>query len=207
MTKFCTKCGKKLEKGQKCDCEIIKRKDTVYNENKNVSSLFEHIKEFVKKPVDKLKKSDIDQNSALLIILITSLSFGLLSDIFRLIGINRSIFAIFSAFIYLLILPTIITLIEKLIYNKEKTFNKNLNIVSLCSVILLCTNIIAFLTSMISISLTLFILLIGIITFINLLYHGLYIKKEIDSNKIVYLTSLSITISIIVYYLVMIIIY
>ena len=36
MAKFCTKCGKKLEEGKKCDCEVQKEEKVVEKEEKKI---------------------------------------------------------------------------------------------------------------------------------------------------------------------------
>ena len=70
MAKFCTKCGKKLEEGQVCDCsKTVTTSETVattashgFDFNECVNSYIEIIKGIFVKPVDTLKKFATSDN-------------------------------------------------------------------------------------------------------------------------------------------------
>lgn len=93
MAKFCTKCGKKLEEGKKCDCEaqkekvvekVEKQENTSTTSNFDIKSCFDSYVEILKniftKPVDTIKKFATEDNFilGLIAILLNSLVTGLL---------------------------------------------------------------------------------------------------------------------------------
>ena len=86
MAKFCTKCGKKLEEGKKCDCskEVTTVKEetvtTGTNANEIVNSLIDIVKGIFVKPIDTIKKYADDTNMVLgfILIAINSLITGIM---------------------------------------------------------------------------------------------------------------------------------
>ena len=61
MSKFCTKCGKKLEEGQKCDCEKNQKEKVAsttssIDVNSYINSYIEIVKGIFTKPVNTIKK-------------------------------------------------------------------------------------------------------------------------------------------------------
>ncbi len=70
MAKFCTKCGKKLEDGQVCDCSKEVTTETVktgngFDINEIVNSYVEMVKGIFVKPVDTIKKFATSNNFVL----------------------------------------------------------------------------------------------------------------------------------------------
>lgn len=184
---FCTKCGKKLDKNQKCDCEIIN------NIKEDNIDIINEIKEFIKKPIDRLKENNLNDISNYLLLIISSISFGLITD--RLIFFTNSIVNIIFSFTFFLLLVCITTLTRKIIDNKDNVYSKNLNIVALSSIPLLFFNIIGFIVSYVSIRLVILIIILEFIIFLLYYYHGLYLSKQFDKNKVAYIASCNIVIT------------
>ena len=183
MANFCTKCGKKLEKDEKCTCEIVKDKN-------NNNDLFSEIKEFIKKPYDTLKNSNKYQNNSYLLLLLTALSFGL-TNLFNPLA------TIIISFMALLIL------VVSLNYIVKDNYNDTLATISLSSIYLLLGNITSYIISFISIRLPQIIMILSMILFIINIYQGL-LNKNNDKNKIGYLLILSIFIAIFITYIILI---
>lgn len=76
MAKFCTKCGKKLEEGQVCDCskqtkkeeKVVATTNNGFDFNQMVNSYIDMIKGIFTKPVDTVKKYATSDNFVLGII-------------------------------------------------------------------------------------------------------------------------------------------
>jgi hypothetical protein len=185
MTKFCTKCGKKLEGNEKCTCEKIKK------ETKEVSNIdiFDKIKNFLKKPVSSLNETDYLENNDYLVLIFTSLSYGLLGYFtFRIpIFIESSLIS----FLFFILFALVISLIQP-----ENCFNKNIKIIATSSIILLVGNLVAFLVSFLSIILAFIIAISSGFLFILYVYHGLMESSDSDLNELPYKYMLIIMITI-----------
>ena len=87
MAKYCTKCGKKLEEGQKCDCdkkekvnaEVVEEKEVITINNDMLNDYVEVVKGMFTHPVDTMKEYSKRSkfNLALIMILINCLISGL----------------------------------------------------------------------------------------------------------------------------------
>ena len=92
MAKFCTKCGKKLEEGQKCDCdkkekvnaEVVEEKEVITINNDMLNDYVEVVKGMFTHPVDTMKEYSKRSkfNLALIMILINCLISGLFVYLF-----------------------------------------------------------------------------------------------------------------------------
>jgi len=202
MANFCTKCGKKLDKNEKCTCEKIKKETKTFDNNSK--TIMDNIKQFINYPIDTLNNLNDYKENNYLFIALTSVSFGLIGTLLchrfcfsKLITISLLIFLCFILFSYIL------NVTENLIYQKESDYNNNLTIVATSSIILLVANVIAFLLSFLSIVLSYYLIIIGIILFIVYLYNGLYLNSKVDKNKIGYLFVLSIIFTLLIIKIIM----
>lgn len=92
MAKYCTKCGKKLEEGQKCDCdkkekvntEVVEEKEVITINNDMLNDYVEVVKGMFTHPVDTMKEYSKRSkfNLALIMILINCLISGLFVYLF-----------------------------------------------------------------------------------------------------------------------------
>ena len=73
MRKFCTKCGRKLDKDEVCTCEKIKKEN---REIKTDINIIDKISEFLKTPCKTLKNLNFLDGNEYIILLLSSLSFG-----------------------------------------------------------------------------------------------------------------------------------
>ena len=185
MAKFCTNCGRKLEKDEKCVCEKVKVK------KQNADSLFDQIKKFVKEPFDVLKQADKYKENNYLILLLTAISSGLLSSLF-ILNINTVTMMIFT-FIALLLYTLFIN-----IFTKQNNFNDVLTLTSVSSIYLLIGNVIAFLCIFISNILPLIVIISSLILFILSCYQSLCFDNELDKNKNAYYIVLSLIATIVI---------
>ena len=74
MAKFCTKCGKKIEDGKKCNCinkvSTVNKKTSDIDINEIINSLVDIAKGIFVKPIDTIRKYSSDSNMVLGFILI-----------------------------------------------------------------------------------------------------------------------------------------
>ena len=71
MAKFCIHCGRKLEDGEVCHCQVQKREHDLY--------FLDFLKEIFVKPIDTIKKYTNEKylNLSLILIIVFVLSFSL----------------------------------------------------------------------------------------------------------------------------------
>ena len=138
MAKFCTKCGKKLDEGQKCTCEKIKRETKTFENTKEVyeqSDLIKIIESFINKPIDTLSNLKNYHFNSYVLLIIASLITGLLGTIFKVRGMHSNIIAIsILTFITLFILTSMIYLVFGT--NKKIEFNDILELTAVSSITL-----------------------------------------------------------------------
>lgn len=199
MTKFCTKCGKKLEDGQKCTCEKIKRETKTFENAKEIyekSEIVKIVEKFLDKPIDTLSNLKNHNFNSYILLIITSLVAGLLGTVFSFRGFSSNIIATsVMTFITLLIL----TFTTYLLFNSNKKleFNAFLEITAVSSITLMAGFFIAFIFSFISAFVSLIITTLTILLFIINLYHGILLNVNYDKNKIGYLFISSILLSLV----------
>ena len=183
MANFCTRCGKKLNKDEKCTCEKIKATSHQVNQN----NIIDEIKDFISKPFDTLKNSDFESNNYI-ILLLTAISSCLIGYLF--LRIN-TISIILLSFIGLLLFSYILN------YVANSNIKNTLSIVSMSSIFLLIGNIISFIFMYISMKLVLIILMLSVVLFMNSIYQGLCFNNDLDKNKNSYYICISSFITII----------
>jgi hypothetical protein len=197
MAKFCTKCGKKLEEGQKCTCEKIKRNENIKEESINFNVFSKTIEDFLKKPFDKIQNlEDLNENSYLYL-LCSALSVGL-------IGLNLVSGYFFNFFSTTVLSLLVLFLFSFILYElgisavKENwNFKKVIDIVALSSIVLSVGNILGFLIGFISLTIELIVIIMSLILFMIFIYQGIISNSNIDKNKIGYLFVGSIFLTII----------
>ena len=91
MAKFCTKCGKKLEEGQKCDCEkkekveaVVEEKEVITINNDMANDYLNAVKGMFSRPVDTMKEYSKRSkfNLGLIMIVINCIISGLFIYLF-----------------------------------------------------------------------------------------------------------------------------
>lgn len=219
MANFCTKCGKELKDNKPCNCKknFEKEEKTINLTNSlNFNEVINIFKNMIKKPVDTTKEMVNKNNLDLSIILIgiSSLFFGIFMMIYlkemiccnygyNMFSINIPYFKYFMLTIITVVLAyltisSIIYLLAK-INNQNIEFKKTLNLVSISFIPIVMAVIINIFVIYISLPLVIFITFISIIISIINLYIGMKEIVNLDDNKIIYLLSLSLVVSIFIY--------
>lgn len=215
---FCENCGKKLKKGEVCDCneKVNKIKEVVTSDEVNniCNSFLDILKSIFIKPVSTVKKYSTKKNFilGLIAIFINSFVCGLylcfsLKKIFGFLIIRPAFFKFFiSGFIGMLLFFTMLIILVFFISStilKDKINIKE--VVSMIGVLSIYTTITMFLClvlNFISISFSLILVFASILVFDLLLYNMLMLKTKIDQNKIVYVVMPSLAVATMIAYLV-----
>ena len=178
MANFCTRCGKKLDKDEKCTCEKIKATSNQLKQD----NILDKIKDFISKPFDTLKNNNFQSNDYLLLLL-TAISSCLIGSIFLRINI-----------LYLFVLAIVMLLLftHILCYIINGNIMEVLSIVSLASIYIFIGNIVSMIFFNSSLLLMLLIMIISFILFINNVYQGLCFNNSLNKNKISYYIIISV---------------
>lgn len=178
MANFCTRCGKKLNKDEKCTCEKIKATSNQLKQD----NILDKIKDFISKPFDTLKNNNFQSNDYLLLLL-TAISSCLIGSVFLRINI-----------LYLFVLAIVMLLLftHILCYIINGNIMEVLSIVSLASIYLFIGNIVSMIFFDSSLLLMLLIMIISFILFINNVYQGLCFNNSLNKNKISYYIIISV---------------
>ncbi len=178
MANFCTRCGKKLNKDEKCTCEKIKATSNQLKQD----NILDKIKDFISKPFDTLKNNNFQSNDYLLLLL-TAISSCLIGSIFLRINI-----------LYLFVLAIVMLLLftHILCYIINGNIMEVLSIVSLASIYIFIGNIVSMIFFNSSLLLMLLIMIISFILFINNVYQGLCFNNSLNKNKISYYIIISV---------------
>lgn len=195
MRKFCTRCGRKLEKDEVCTCEKIKKDKS---EVKNEMNLVDKISEFLKAPCKALKNINFLEGNEYIILILSSLSFGFLNYLNYFGGYFKSVIATsVLAFLFFIILASIISIVKKQIEYQEA-----IKIVSISSIVLLCGNLLALLFSFLSTIFAIIIILFSLLLFILYCYQGLI--EQDHSEHIAYEFTLSLFTTVTIIFLIII---
>ncbi len=217
MAKYCTKCGKKLEEGEVCNCEEILQTNNI-DFSGGITKLINLIKGLFTSPVKTLKefKNENNFSLALIITVITSV----FTSLFALLIVKNTVslttdysyygfgytrvveIPYFKYFVIYLILLLVAYFVQALIYYlvNNKIFKVNLNykeafnIVSALSIFVLAGVILAIITSVFTITLSMVFIVIAALFSIIILT---LIQKDVlklNDTKAMY--------SIITYYLI-----
>ena len=93
MSKYCSKCGRLLEKGEKCNCQDSKRKETALKAKNKVIKYTSMYKEYITNPVDTIKTYTNKPN--LLVAIIQIVIFALVFGLFTL-KIAKSLYVLYG---------------------------------------------------------------------------------------------------------------
>lgn len=216
MTKFCTKCGKKLEDGKPCDCESKENKkveevEVVSNTASNyVNDYLDALKGIFTKPVDTMKKYAKSSNFILSLIMIgiNSIVFGLFAFFFAKESVNLvaslsgygslmrgysidvpiSVFfiAVLLMAVFFFCLSGLLHLIGSALTKKESDFKAIMGLIGVNSIFTTITTLVAFVFLFLSKWITMLIIAIAGIIYLLNTYHGFVGLTKIDKNKICY---------------------
>ncbi len=216
MAKFCTKCGKKLEDGQVCDCENKEMKSGVEPKvatsagNDMVNDYIKVLKGMFTAPVDTMKNfaKRSKFTLGLIMIAINCLVFGLFIYLFAKEGASSLMGEIygyslssssgyeipFKVFVYaalfmavfFLCLGGLLHLISGPILKKDSDIKKTFALIGATAVFTTVTTLVVIICMYIKIWLALILLAIAGIMYLLYLYHGFVELTKVDENKITY---------------------
>lgn len=225
MAKFCTQCGKLLEKGKTCTCqEKAKIKKEVVINYKNVAQNYgklflELTKGIFVKPVDTIRKNSKKENFvfAIVVLFVNAILTGLLfycimkegygtteyDRLFFTISFELSFLQIFLKSLLFIIVGFIISIASMYLIShfvlKSKVDVKEITVmVGVCSIFTIVTNMITIITSFISMKLTFIIVLISGLFYWIYLYQGMSDITHIDKNKRAYVFASTIVVMVFV---------
>lgn len=215
MAKFCTKCGKKLEDGKKCDCD--KKTEEVVAEvvnpsNDIINDYIEVLKGVFTKPIDTVKEYSKRSkfNLGMIMIVINALVFGLFvylaakegvsffyamaygsySSLLKTTSVEIPIKVLIIAMLFMLVyffcIGGLIHFVTTAIFKKESDLKKTYVMVGVTSVITTVTTLIALIGMYIHFGVALFVLALGFMYYLLVLYQGFTELTKIDKNKIAY---------------------
>lgn len=193
MAKFCTRCGKKLEKDEKCTCDKIKQS----TENRTFSNetIFDQIAQFLKRPIEHLKNEKFMNGNEYWIILMNAILIAIGFTCCSFIELPaRIIFMItILGFVFFLLLALIYSL-----FYKQEQYHSILRIVSISSIPLLVSNLCGIIFSFASIFLSLICFLFGFVLFLLYCYHGLVELDYKNKDKTAYQFNISLFVTMII---------
>lgn len=223
MAKFCTKCGKKLEEGEVCNCqetsEVLEDVTAAQPITPTVGAFDDFgsiLKGSFTNPVSTIKNYNTDSNLIISIIFmaVCSLASGLfvyclmnsLSSMLStssLSGLNVDFAPVFfkSFFfvaIYFVTLAGMITLMGKVIFKADTNFKKILTAVGLSSVIMICALILGAIFSYVKFGLAFVFLIVGVIFSIIYLAFATSESLNVTKDKVAYALVPSIAVALFV---------
>lgn len=225
MSKFCTKCGKKLEEGQICDCRNnpskvanIATKDIDINEG--VNNYINIVKGIFTKPSDIIKEYAKADNfvlgiiaiiinciiSGLCLYFIIDKAFGGLLGLFggynSLLTGNYSLpfgkiffMGLFCMAVWFAICALIIFVGANPILKDKMSIKDSFALVGVCSIFTTLTTLCALIFSFISAKFSIIILLLGALFYLTYLYQGLSDITSINKNRLVYVYTFAVGIA------------
>lgn len=223
MAKFCTKCGKKLEEGQVCECEVKKTSNVAPTNNDFVELLKEYVevvKSFLKKPIDTLK--DNTNESKFNLSLVSIGAFALSIGIFMLVlckiienaAINNFGFllgygfpnvgvpyikvfliSIVAAILFMTLLSAIAYFISEKLLKGKTSFKKMVTLFSFSSIISTISILVAAVCLFIDVRLALLVLVAGFSLNAYYNYKGLEFVTKTDINMLGYILMPAVMIS------------
>lgn len=222
MAKFCTQCGKPLEKGHTCTCQEKNINDkTKYQK---YGELFLNLtKGIFLEPVDTIKKQSKKEHFlfSILMIFVNAILSGLLcyfimkegygaakyNQLFLTVSFELPFLQIFlksTLFIIVGIVTSIISIyfLAHFLLKSKVDIKEVISMVGTCSIVTTITNVVAIITSFISIKLTLFTIFVSSLLYWTHIYQGISEITKIDKNKRAYLFASTIVIILfVVFYL------
>lgn len=224
MAKFCTKCGKKLEENQVCDCckdeKVEVTSTNGFDFNAYLNNYVEMIKGIFTKPVDTLKKFSTSSNfimgiialvlncivSGILLYCASSQSVELISSylgygsLFTSSSIDIPFMETFLyGFVFLAVgfsvTALMIYVIANCILKDEIDIKKAFSLVGTCSVFTTVTTLASIILNYISMGLMVIVLVIAGIFYLTYLYQGISETTKIEKNKLAYVFVPSISVA------------
>ncbi len=225
MAKFCTECGKKLEKGV-CDCKKSntkeKKVEVIQSNNELLDKVVEVIKGIVISPITIIKTytKSINLNLGLVLILLSAITFSSFATInvdtfFSILGLGifqysgvseleMFVTMLIGGLIFNFVLAGIAYFVLSIIYNIQTNVKKIITFIGIISMIMSLTYIAAIIGFGMSFEIGFLILMAGILFYIVNFYHGLKIIETIDDEKCGVLFIMIYTFQIIAMYVLMI---
>lgn len=211
MAKFCTRCGRKLEEGEVCNCEATVSVQT----NDTVQNLTDIIKGIFVKPIDTIKKYTNEKyfSLALILIAILGVAAGLLAmaivkNAYSLVlgsmglGTYSSLMGsyqaqipyaeiFFGTLIAVIVLAFVYTgllyLVNSVIFKGEKSFKKVFSMYGVASSITSAVTLLSAILMFMNVYLGIVVFLLGSVLNMVYTYHGLKYLGEKDANKYGYI--------------------
>ncbi len=222
MAKFCIKCGKPLEDGKECSCEITKEMDILTQTKtvtRNYFNLFSEItKGLIKVPIDTIKKYGTEKNFKFntITIFINAFIFGLflyclLKESNFEVGhfvmrmevpfVKTLLFGILLVIVGFIVTISMIYVLIDSVFKTKVSFKAITSLIGTCSIIVTLALFISIIMVFLSIKLTLFILLIASLFYLVYLCQGIMEITKIDKNKLAYVfvSTVCITLFVVVY--------
>lgn len=220
MTKFCTKCGKKLEDGQVCDCNTkIENTSSTFDIKECATDYLEIIKGIFIHPATTIKKYSQENKCILGIIAliinclvsgflfyflcdkalngIMSLFMGgyssLLSSSYSIPFFRCFLMGLLFMVFWFLVCAFVILLFANPIFKSKINIKNVFALLGSCSVFTTLTSIFAIICSFISVPFTIAVLFISAGFYLTYLYQGLSDITNLNKNKLVYVFMPAIT--------------
>lgn len=225
MAKYCIKCGKSIEEGQTCSCEMKKETDTFKQAKQaasNYINLFlEIIKAMIKTPVDSIKKYGTIKNFkfSILVIFLNAIIFGLFFYCLLKEGTNSLGFNSFMtsrievSFIKTLLLGTLLVVVGFIvtistiyilagsIFKIKVNFKMITSMVGICSTMMTVALLVSIIMVFLSLKIAFLILFISSLFYLVHLCQGIMETTKIDKNKLAYVfvPTVLVTLFVVVY--------
>ena len=216
MAKFCTKCGKKLEEGEVCNCSLSVSNTTATASSIDVNQGFNDyiniIKGIFTRPSDTIK--EYAKGDKFLLGIIALIINCLISGVFFYFFIDKAFGSamgmfggygslmsssrmtlpfgkvFFMGLLFMVFWFAVCALVLYVIANpilKDKIDIKtSFALVGVCSIFTTLTTIVALIFTFMSIKIAFIILLLGAVFYLTYLYQGLSDITNINKNKLVY---------------------
>ena len=216
MAKFCTKCGKPLEDGKKCDCEKENKTEEQVVENNLVDGSLDIFKRIFVNPLKTVKKYANGNNNLTLSLilsliniiifglffyfLLNSLAEGLMSNILGIglslgaeIDFMKTFFAgILGMALALLLIASITTLFASVIFKGKGTFKDYITLTGIITPISSAALIVAIICSFISYKLALAIAFIGAVIYFVTFVQSMIDIYKVNKERISYIVAITI---------------
>lgn len=218
MAKFCIHCGRKLEDGEVCACQIEKQTNTF-----NIGAeMLDVIKGMFVKPADTIKKYTDEKNFNLALIFVLILS--LVSGIFMMSFVSNVSFSLFGASAYLIsyhipylqiffaslfgiiiysfVYVGFLYLVNSIIFKGGSSFKKTFVMYGINSVILTSALFISMILMFVNSTLGLIIFVLGSILNMLYIFKGIEYLGVKDKNKHGYIYMLAMVFCLILFIIV-----
>ena len=216
MAKFCTKCGKKLEEGETCNCSSAQKTSAPaqasFDFNELLNDYVSVIKGIFTNPSDTIK--EFAKSSKMVLGIIAMAINTIISGLFFYFYIDKAIGGFLGMFaggygslmsgslsvpfgriffmgllcmvFWFAICALVIFVIANPVLKDKMDIKKTFALVGVCSIFTTLTTVVALIFTFISVKFALIILLLGSIFYLTHLYQGLSDVTSINKNRLVY---------------------